>query len=100
MTQTYNRAALATAIYKEIGLSYAESSKLVDAIFDNMTSGLIKDSVVKIPLFGSFYLNQKSARIGRNPKTQEEVMISPRKVVSFYASKHLKQSINKNKEQQ
>jgi integration host factor subunit alpha len=95
MTNTYNRAALATAIYKEMGLSFSESTKLVDAIFKNMTEGIIKDGLVKIPLFGSFYLNSKNARVGRNPKTQEEVIIKPRNVISFYASKHLKKSINK-----
>lgn len=94
--QTLTRALLTEAVYKEIGLSQAESADLVDAVLEEMTQALVKEHEVKISSFGSFRVNQKEARVGRNPKTKEEAVISPRKVVTFHASNILRNALNEN----
>lgn len=95
MTDTITKKTLAERIYKEIGLSYAESVNLVDAIFSNLAQGLKEDEIVKIPLFGTFNILHKKAREGRNPRTKETKVIPPRNTVSFSASTALKDEVNK-----
>ena len=91
---TVTRAYLTDSIYKEFGYSRAECADLVDAVLEEMNSGLDNDGEVKVSSFGTFKVKQKKQRIGRNPKTREEVPISARKVVSFYVSNLLKKRIN------
>jgi integration host factor subunit alpha len=86
---------LGEVVYQELGLSRNECSDLVDDFFDIITAELSKGNKVKISGFGTFALIDKAQRIGRNPKTGEEVIISPRKVISFKASQHLKDVVNK-----
>ena len=56
---------------------------------------LITDNKLIIKNFGTFFINQKNSRIGRNPKTKEEHQISKRKVISFKASVSIKKYLNK-----
>ncbi len=93
---TLTRASLSEAVYREIGLSYAESSELVDAVLEQVLVALEEEDQVKISSFGSFLVRSKKERIGRNPKTGVEVPISPRRVLSFRPSNILKDEINKN----
>jgi len=96
--KTVTRSDLAEAVYKEIGLSRNESAKLVESVLSLIGDDLIRGETVKISSFGSFSVRQKSQRIGRNPKTGEEVPILPRKVLVFRASHVLKDLINKGDE--
>ncbi|MGF1475416.1 MAG: integration host factor subunit alpha [Geminicoccaceae bacterium] len=91
---TLTRAHLAEAVYQEVGLSRSESAELVDAILEEIASSLIEDGTVKISSFGTFAVRQKGERVGRNPKTGEEVPILPRKVLVFRPSAVLKARIN------
>lgn len=91
---TVTRAYLADVIYRKIGISFAESSELVDSLFEEVIDALEQEQIVKISSFGSFQVRQKNERVGRNPKTKKEASIKPRKVVSFYASNLLKKRIN------
>ncbi|KEO50587.1 integration host factor subunit alpha [Thalassospira permensis] len=91
---TITRADLAEAVYQEVGLSRNESAQLLETVLDEISSALIKDEVVKISSFGSFSVRQKGQRVGRNPKTGEEVPILPRKVLVFRPSQVLKARIN------
>ncbi len=91
---TVTRADLAEAVYQEVGLSRNESAQLLETVLDQISSALIRDEVVKISSFGSFSVRNKGERIGRNPKTGEEVPISPRKVLVFRPSQVLKLRIN------
>ncbi len=93
---TLTRAGLSEAVYREIGLSLAESSDLVDDVLEQVICALEREETVKISSFGSFLVRRKKQRIGRNPKTGVEVPISPRKVLSFRPSNLLKSNINKN----
>jgi integration host factor subunit alpha len=93
--RTVTRAQLAEAVYQEVGLSRSESAALVDAILSKIADSLIEDGAVKISSFGTFSVRQKGHRIGRNPKTGEEVPILPRRVLVFRASQVLKDRINR-----
>jgi len=91
---TVTRAQLAEAVYQEVGLSRNDSSQLVDVILEEISQALIKGEMVKLSSFGSFQVRNKAQRIGRNPKTGEEVPILPRRVLVFRASHVLKDKIN------
>ena len=91
---TVTRADLSDAVYEQVGLSRDESGKLVSSVLEQMSSALASGVSVKLSSFGSFTLRNKALRIGRNPKTGEEVPISPRRVVVFRASHVLKERIN------
>lgn len=92
--RTITRADLSESIYREVGLSRNESAELVEAVLGEITQALAREEVVKISSFGSFLVRQKGQRIGRNPKTGEEVPILPRKVLVFRASHVLKDRVN------
>ena len=91
---TVTRAQLADAIYQQVGLSRNESAELVESVIAEIARALEQGDVVKISSFGSFAVRQKGQRVGRNPKTGEEVPISPRRVLVFRASHTLKHLIN------
>ncbi len=92
--RTVTRAHLAEAVYQGVGLSRNESAGLVESILEKISSTLSGGEGVKISSFGSFGVRMKGERIGRNPKTGEEVTITPRRVVVFRPSHVLKNSIN------
>jgi integration host factor subunit alpha len=94
--KTITRAQLTEAVYQEVGLSRNESADLIESVLDMIAETLAKDETVKISSFGSFSVRQKGERIGRNPKTGEEVPIKPRKVLVFRPSQVLKARINEN----
>lgn len=92
--KTVTRADLGEAVYQEIGLSRNESADLLESVLEYMADALIKGETVKVSSFGSFSVREKGQRIGRNPKTGEEVPILPRKVLVFRPSQVLKSRIN------
>jgi len=94
--KTITRAQLTEAVYQEVGLSRNESADLLESVLDMIAETLSQDETVKISSFGSFSVRQKGERIGRNPKTGEEVPILPRKVLVFRPSQVLKARINEN----
>jgi integration host factor subunit alpha len=83
---TLTRADLTEAVHREIGLSRAECSTLVQSVLDHISNALSNGQNVKISGFGSFVLRDKPMRIGRNPKTGDEVKITPRRVLTFRVS--------------
>jgi integration host factor subunit alpha len=93
MGGTITRAQLAEAIYREVGLSRNGSADLLELVLSEIAQSLLKNETVKISSFGSFSVRHKGQRIGRNPKTGEEVPILPRKVLVFRASQVLKARI-------
>jgi integration host factor subunit alpha len=88
------RADLSNAVYREIGLSLAESNEMVDAVIEEISGALADGETVKLSSFGTFSLRRKKQRIGRNPKTGVEVPITPRTVLTFNASNILKSRVN------
>jgi integration host factor subunit alpha len=93
---TLTRADLAEEVHKQVGLSRADSSAIIEQILANMSDALEKGENVKISGFGSFILRDKGQRVGRNPKTGVEVPIAPRRVLTFRASQILRDGIATN----
>ena len=92
--ETVTRAELGEAVYQEVGLSRSESAELVETVLEEISLALVRGEAVKLSSFGSFSVREKGERVGRNPKTGEEVPILPRKVLVFRASHVLKDRIN------
>ena len=88
------RDDIADFINNEFGLTKKDCSNLVNDIIEEIIVGLNKNKIVKIHNFGTFRLRRKNARVGRNPKTKEEVIIGPRNVISFLPSKHILKKLN------
>ena len=96
MTNKHNisRDEIAEAMQNEFGFNRKLCLDIVNDIINIVISGLERDKKVKIHNFGTFILNRKNSRIGRNPKTKEEYNISSRNVITFKASKILLKYIN------
>ena len=92
--KTLTRADLADAVVRKIGLPRNESQELVELVLDQISSALSRGEGVKLSSFGSFGVREKGERIGRNPKTGQEVPITPRRVLVFRASNIMKTRIN------
>jgi integration host factor subunit alpha len=92
--RTITRADLSESVFQEVGLSRNESSDLVETILAEVVEVLARGESVKISSFGSFTVRDKGQRVGRNPKTGQEVPILPRRVLVFRASNVLKSLIN------
>lgn len=92
--KTVTRADLCEAVYQKVGLSRTESAHLVEVVLDEISACIVSGEPVKLSSFGSFIVRQKNERIGRNPKTGEEVPISPRRVMVFKPSNVLKERVN------
>ena len=85
---------LVNLVYMQLGFSKQISENLIDELFSSIVLNLKKEKKIKISKFGTFSIRDKKKRIGRNPKTKEEKVISSRKVVLFKPSKDFKEVIN------
>lgn len=92
---TLTRADITDMLYHEVGLSRADSAKMIEQMLGHITDALEKGENVKISGFGSFILRDKNERVGRNPKTGIEVPIASRRVLTFRASQLMRQRIIK-----
>ncbi|MFM6854194.1 MAG: integration host factor subunit alpha [Sphingopyxis sp.] len=90
---TLTRAELADAINRGVGLSRADSARMVESILDHITGALALGEQVKLTGFGTFMLRDKRQRVGRNPKTGVEVPITPRRVLGFRASQSVRDRV-------
>jgi integration host factor subunit alpha len=91
--RTVTRMDLSEAVFREVGLSRNESAQLVESVLQHMSDSLVRGEQVKISSFGTFTVRKKAARVGRNPKTGEEVPIHPRRVLSFRPSHLMKERV-------
>ena len=92
--KTLTRADLAEALVDKVGLPRNESQDMVEIILKEIADSLSKGEQVKLSSFGSFGIRSKGERIGRNPKTGQEVPITPRRVLVFKPSNIMKEAIN------
>ncbi len=92
--KTLTRADLAEAVFQKVGLPRNESAEIVELVLREIVSSLERGDSVKLSSFGSFGIRDKGQRVGRNPKTGQEVPITPRRVLVFRASNIMKQRIN------
>lgn len=88
--RTITRMDLSEAVFTEVGLSRNESTALVERVLEMVSDSLVDGENVKISSFGTFNIRDKNERVGRNPKTGEEVPITARRVLTFRASNLLK----------
>ena len=95
LEKNITREDLADSLHNEFGLTKKDCLVFVNDILEIIIEGLKKDGYVKIHNFGSFKIKKKNSRIGRNPKTKENVIIKERNVVLFKASKGLINYVNK-----
>ncbi len=91
--KTLTRADLCEAVYQQVGLSRTESAELVETVIDEICDAAVSGETVKLSSFGSFVVREKNERIGRNPKTGEEVPITKRRVMVFKPSNILKSAV-------
>ena len=85
---------LVNQIYMQVGFSKQISESLIDEFFSLIISNLKKEGMIKISKFGTFSIRKKKSRLGRNPKTKEEKMITERNVILFKPSKDFKDYVN------
>ena len=91
--KTLTRMDLTEAVFRDVGLSRNESAQLVESVLQHISDALVSGETVKISSFGTFSVREKGARIGRNPKTGEEVPILPRRVLTFRPSHIMKERV-------
>jgi integration host factor subunit alpha len=89
------KADLVDAVFGKVGLSKIESQNIIEIIFDTIKQTLTEGESVKVSGFGTFNVKKKNARRGRNPKTGDDLEITPRRVITFRASNHLKGAVEK-----
>lgn len=88
------KADIANELYEKIGISKKEALNIVELVLNTLKDSLQRGETVKIAGFGNFVVRNKRERKGRNPKTGEEIGISPRKVVTFRPSQIFKKHVN------
>ncbi|WP_435136874.1 integration host factor subunit alpha [Pseudopelagicola sp. nBUS_19] len=91
--KTLTRMDLSEAVFREVGLSRNDSAQLVESVLAHMSNALTQGEQVKISSFGTFSVRNKAARVGRNPKTGQEVPINPRRVLTFRPSHLMKDQV-------
>jgi len=94
MRKNLTKKDLVNLVYMQIGFSKLISENLIDEFFSLIIKNLKNEKKLKISKFGTFSIRNKSSRIGRNPKTKEEMNISERNVVLFKPSKEFKKLVN------
>src|SRR3712207_1181741 len=92
--KTVTRTELSEAVYQKVGLSRAESAKLVEQVLGEISDTLVRGEIVKLSGFGNFVVRSKAGRVGRNPKTGVEAPIKPHQALLFKPSRNLKAHIN------
>ncbi len=91
--KTLTRADLSESVYQKVGLSRTESASLVESVIEEICQAAVRGESIKLSSFGTFSVRSKNERIGRNPKTGEEVPITPRRVMVFKPSNILKDRV-------
>ncbi|HEX2429502.1 MAG TPA: integration host factor subunit alpha [Aestuariivirgaceae bacterium] len=94
MSKTLTRADLSEAVHRQVGLSRSDSAELVKTVLDVVAQAVATGENVKLSSFGTFIVRWKRARMGRNPKTGEEVPITQRRVLVFRPSQVMKNRVN------
>jgi len=90
-----NKAELIAAVAEKTGMSKKDGEKAVNAVFDIITDTLTKGDKVQVVGFGAFEIKERAARVGRNPKTKEEIEIPASRTAAFKAGKALKDAVAK-----
>ncbi len=92
-----NKTELVEVVSSKAEITKAESQKVVSAVLDSIVDGLKKDGKVVLPGFGSFEVRSRTARVGRNPRTGEQIKIKASKAPAFKPGKGMKDAVAKKK---
>tara|TARA_B100000686_G_C16107836_1_gene626439 strand:+ start:29 stop:319 length:291 start_codon:yes stop_codon:yes gene_type:complete len=95
MSENITRDEISDFIHSEFGLTKKDCNELVNDIIEEIVIALNNEKKIKIHNFGTFKIRNKKSRLGRNPKSKEEVMIPSRNVITFIPSKFILKKINK-----
>lgn len=93
ITKTLKRIHIVESLMREMHGSRPQATKFLEATLELIVRALVDEGEIKLSSFGSFHVRQKSKRMGRNPKTKEEAIITPRKTLSFRPSQYLKDKV-------
>jgi integration host factor subunit alpha len=93
--KTVTRADLVEALAKRANMQRADANRLLTRMLEMMQDSMVEGETVKLSRFGNFNVRAKRQRVGRNPKTGEEVPITPRRVVTFRPSQMLREFVEK-----
>ncbi len=92
-----NKTELINAVATKAEITKAEANKVVNAVFDAIYEGIAKEGKVVLPGFGSFEVRNRTARVGRNPRTGEQIKIAATRVPAFKPGKAMKDAVSKKK---
>jgi integration host factor subunit alpha len=93
-TMTLTKIQIVESIHDETGLPKKKSTKIVETFIEIIKKSLASGEDVMISNFGRFCVKEKSERKGRNPATGEDLMLEPRKIVTFKCSGKLRDRVN------
>lgn len=96
-TVTLTRVDIVDSLVREVSLPRSQAIDFLETTLEEIVSSLSNHGVIKISSFGSFNVRKKAKRIGRNPKTGEEAVITPRQVLSFKPSQYLREKVQRHK---
>jgi len=94
---TLTRADIVESIAREVNLPRSQATDFLEASIELMSYALVEEKLIKLSSFGSFNVRHKSKRIGRNPKTGKEAVITSRSVISFTPSHYLRDKVESRK---
>lgn len=98
MTQpTLTRADIVDSLVREVNFSRYQAIDFLEATIESVSLALAEEGLVKLSSFGSFNVRRKAKRVGRNPKTGKEAVITPRSVISFTPSSYLREKVQRRK---
>ncbi len=89
-----NKAELIDAVAVAVDLPKTVATRALDAVLESITQALVSGNDVAVTGFGTFTIKDRAARVGRNPKTGEEIQIKASRAVGFKAGKALKEAVN------
>lgn len=95
---TLTRADVVDTLVRDLSVPRPQAIDFLEASIEIISKALVDEGVVKISSFGSFNVRKKPKRIGRNPKTGEEAVITPRHVLSFTPSHYLREKVQRRKD--
>lgn len=96
-TTALTRADIIDSLIREVDLPRHLASDFLEATLEDIIVALTKKGTVKLSSFGSFNVHQKAKRVGRNPKTGKEAIITPRRILSFKPSQYLREKVQRRK---
>jgi integration host factor subunit alpha len=88
------KSDIVDSVQNQLGLTRNQSTQIIETLLETIKKSLEKEEDVMISRFGRFCVKKKAERKGRNPATGDDMMLTPRKVVTFKCSDVLRKQVN------